>query len=243
MVLDELGFVGFGNFGQFIVPHLKPYFNVTVYDHKDVSGAATRLGVKVGTLEEVISKPKVLLGVPVQYLEEVLKEVGPKIKPGTLVLDVSSVKVKPINLMLKYLNDEVQIVGTHPLFGPQSGKNGIKGLNFVICPVRYNKTDKLIDLFGNKLELNVMIRTPEEHDRQMAYVQGITHFVGRALNHMDIPDVEQKTPAYQFLLDIKRNLGGDSWDLFLTIENENPFARPVREHLMEELQKLDDQLQ
>lgn len=145
--------------------------------------------------------------------------------------------------MLKYLNDEVQIVGTHPLFGPQSGKNGIKGLNFVICPVRYNKTDKLIDLFGNKLELNVMIRTPEEHDRQMAYVQGITHFVGRALNHMDIPDVEQKTPAYQFLLDIKRNLGGDSWDLFLTIENENPFARPVREHLMEELQKLDDQLQ
>lgn len=240
--LGELGFVGFGNFGRFIIPYLRPYYDITVYDKVDIRGEATRLHVRYGTLEEVLAKPRIVLGVPVQYLEELLKEIGHLIKPGTLVMDVSSVKVKPISLMRQYLHEEVQIIGTHPLFGPQSGKNGIAGLNLVICPVRSTKTDQLVELFGNKLGLNVMIRTPEEHDKQMAYVQGITHFVGRALNHMDIPDVEQKTPAYQFLLDIKKNLGGDSWDLFLTIENENPYAREVRERLLAELHKLDDQL-
>ena len=42
------------------------------------------------------------------------------------------------------------------------------------------------------------------HDQQMAYVQALTHFIGRAVNDMDIPDVEQKTVAYQYLLDIKK---------------------------------------
>jgi prephenate dehydrogenase len=77
---------------------------------------------------------------------------------------------------------------------------------------------------------------------QMAYVQALTHFVGRAVNEMDIPDVEQKTPAYQYLLDIKRNLGQDSWDLFLTIENENPYAQKVRQDFLNELETLNKKL-
>lgn len=55
---------------------------------------------------------------------------------------------------------------------------------------------------------------------------------------MDIPDIEQKTPAYQYLLDIKRNLGKDSLDLFLTIERENPYSEEVLGGFMAELNKL-----
>jgi prephenate dehydrogenase len=91
--------------------------------------------------------------------------------------------------------------------------------------------------------LNVLERTPVTHDKQMAYVQALTHFIGRSINQMDIPDVEQKTPAYQYLLDIKRNLGQDSMDLFLTIEIENPFAKEVREHFLQELQVLNSYLE
>jgi prephenate dehydrogenase len=76
----------------------------------------------------------------------------------------------------------------------------------------------------------------------MAYVQALTHFIGRTINEMDIPDVEQKTPAYQYLLDIKRNLGKDSMDLFLTIELENPFAKEVREQFLEKLNDLNNML-
>ena len=144
--------------------------------------------------------------------------------------------------MLKHLPKNVEIIGTHPLFGPQSGKNGIAGLNLVICPVRTKRNGNLSRFFSRELKLNVLERTPLDHDKQMAYVQALTHFIGRAVNQMDIPDVEQKTPAYQYLLEIKRNLGQDSMDLFLTIENENPFAKDVRDRFIEELVKLNKTL-
>ncbi len=238
----ELGFIGFGNFGKFIMPYLKPYFNVTVYDRLNFSSEAVTAGVKWGTLEETASKEYVALAVPVQYLEELLLQIKHSVKPKALVFDLSSVKVKPIELMLKYLPSTVDIIGTHPLFGPQSGKNGIAGLNMVICPVRTKKNGILQRFFAEELKLNVMERTPVVHDKQMAYVQALTHFVGRAVNAMDIPDVEQKTPAYQYLLDIKRNLGQDSMELFLTIELENPFAKEVRDNFIEELNNLNKAL-
>ncbi|MCU0430358.1 MAG: prephenate dehydrogenase [Cytophagaceae bacterium] len=239
----ELGFIGFGSFGQFIIPHLRPHFQISVFDRMDLSQRAQELGVEWSTIERVSSCEMVALAVPVQFLEEVLIEITPFIKPDALIMDLSSVKVKPVQLMLKYLPASVDVVGTHPLFGPQSGKHGIAGLNMVVSPVRGSRAQEVMRFFSQYLKLNVLERTPENHDRQMAYVQALTHFVGRAVNAMDIPDVEQKTPAYQYLLDIKRNLGQDSWDLFFTIENENPFAKDIREQFLKELHQLQGMLE
>jgi len=240
--MEEIGIIGFGNFGQFIVPFLKPYFKISVFDKTDFSTDARKAGVEWASLENVISKGIVVLGVPVQFLEELLIEIKEHINPHALVVDVSSVKVKPIDLMLKYLPETTDIIGTHPLFGPQSGKNGIAGLNLVVCPVRNTKNGSFVRFFSKLLKLNVLERTPVLHDQQMAFVQALTHFVGRAINEMDIPDVEQKTPAYQYLLNIKRNVGQDSMDLFYTIELENPFAKEVRSQFLEKLNKLNDKL-
>ena len=242
-MLQEISFIGFGNFGQFIVKHLTPYTRVYAHDVRDLSKRAAELGVTwVASMDEALNKQVIILCVPVQFLEPLLQTIGSKINPDSLVVDVASVKVKPVELMKKYLPAETNLVALHPLFGPQSGKNGIMGLNIVACEVRYPKFDKVVDFLENQLKLNVLIRTPEIHDQQMAYVQALTHFVGRAVNEMDIPDVEQKTPAYQYLLDIKRNLGQDSWDLFLTIENGNPYAAKVRQDFLKELEALNVKL-
>jgi prephenate dehydrogenase len=238
----SVGVIGFGNFGQFIVKFLTPYVEISVYDRTDYSNEAKRLGVIWSNLHDVVKKDIVILGVPVQFLEPLLVEIKDIINPEALVMDVSSVKVKPLQLLEKYLPETTDIIGTHPLFGPQSGKNGIAGLNLVLCPVRNTKISNIAHFFSKKLKLNILERTAEVHDRQMAYVQALTHFIGRTINEMDIPDVEQKTPAYQYLLDIKRNLGKDSMDLFLTIELENPFAKEVREQFLEKLNDLNNML-
>lgn len=240
--MKELGLIGLGSFGQFMVPHLKPYFEVSAYNRSDRSADAERLGIDYVSLESAASKEIVILSVPVQFLEEMLVKIKGFVKPGAIIVDVSSVKVKPVELMQQHLPDDVEIIATHPLFGPQSGKNGIEGLNMVISPVKTTKARNLDRFLREELKLNVLERTPEVHDKQMAYVQALTHFVGRAVNEMDIPDVEQKTKAYQYLLDIKRTLGQDSMDLFMTIENENPYAKEVREHFISELVKLDEKL-
>lgn len=240
--MKELGLIGFGSFGQFIAPILTKYFKLSVYDFIDRSKEATKVGATLSSLEEVSSKEYLIYCIPVQYLEEVLQQTASLVNPKGVCVDVSSVKVKPIELMKKYLPETVEIVGTHPLFGPQSGKNGVEGLNIVLCPVRTNKARNFERFFFHELGLNVLVRTPDLHDQQMAYVQALTHFIGRAVNGMDIPDVEQKTPAYQYLLNIKRNLGSDSMDLFQTIENENPYAKDVRDGFMNALKQIDDSL-
>jgi prephenate dehydrogenase len=240
--MESLGIIGFGSFGQFMTQHLKPYFNISVYNRSDKSEAAKEYEVPYQSLEYVASLQNVIVCVPVQFMEEMLSKIAPLISKGARVIDVSSVKVKPVELMQKYLPKHCEIIATHPLFGPQSGKDGIKGLNMVLCPGKRSTTLQLERFFRDELGLNVLIRTPEVHDIQMAYVQALTHFVGRAVNEMDIPDVEQKTPAYQYLLNIKKNLGGDSYDLFLTIEQENPYAKGVRESFLKELNKLHDAL-
>ena len=240
--MKSLGIIGFGSFGQFITPHLQSHFNISVYNRSDKSEKAKKLGVKYESLEYVASMDHVIVCVPVQFMEEMLIKIAPMVSEGAKIIDVSSVKVKPVALMKKYLPKHCEIIATHPLFGPQSGKNGIKGLNMVLCPGERRTTLELERFFKDELGLKVLIRTPDVHDKQMAYVQALTHFVGRAVNEMDIPDVEQKTPAYQYLLDIKRNLGGDSYDLFLTIEQENPYAKGVREQFINELTKLNKSL-
>lgn len=44
--------------------------------------------------------------------------------------------------------------------------------------------------------------TPEEHDREMAYVQGISHFIGRALKHISIPDAPLATKSYEHMREL-----------------------------------------
>lgn len=240
--MAKVGVLGFGSFGQFIVKHLVPHFEVVVWNRSDRSEIADAYGVKQVSVQDACEADIVIPCVPVQFLRALLKDMSSHLSSGTWVVDVSSVKVKPLQMMEELLPSDVEIIGTHPLFGPQSGKDGIEGLNLVICPGKRDINLKLHHFFTEKLGLNVLERTPEVHDRQMAYVQALTHFIGRAVNEMDIPDVEQKTPAYQSMLDIKRNLGKDSLDLFYTIEKENPFAREVREHFINELEKLNASL-
>lgn len=240
--MKRIGLLGFGSFGQFMVKHLTPHYEVVIWNRSDRKGEAEALGVAQVSMEEACNNDIVIPCVPVQYLEALLKEMAPFIKSGTWVIDVSSVKVRPLEMMREHLPEGLELIGTHPLFGPMSGKNGVEGLNMVICPSKEEIDKKLIRFFEEKLKLNVLVRTPEVHDQQMAYVQALTHFIGRAVNEMDIPDVEQKTKAYEYLLDVKRTLGKDSLDLFHTIENENPYAKEVRDGFIEELTKLNDSL-
>lgn len=234
----RVGLIGFGNFGQFIAPHLRKHCVVTVYDTRQIDAEARSCSVRVGSLAEVAAQPLVIFAVPVQYLAQILADCRAFIRPDALVLDVSSVKLRPLALLEKHLPATAEIIGTHPLFGPQSGKQGLAGLNLVLCPTRTTRLEALAVFCRDVLQLNVILREPGEHDARMAYVQALTHFIGRALKGMDIPDGAQKTVAYQSLLNLKNNLGGDSWDLFLTIERENPFAADVRERFLRELQIL-----
>lgn len=240
--MKKVGIVGFGNFGQFMTKHLKKYFEIIVFDSKSIEESAKRMGVSVGTKDDITSCDIVIFAVPVQYLEVSLLEFGSRIKPGALVVDVSSVKVKPVELMTKLLAGNVQILATHPLFGPQSGKIGINGLKIVVSPVRVENFNKIKKFLAGDLGLTVLEKTPEEHDRGMAYVQGLTHYIGKAISDMKIPSFDVNTPNYDNLLKVIATVKDDSPDLFYTLQKENPFAGIVREEFIVKLESINSML-
>jgi len=240
--MQSLSIIGFGTFGQFIAPYLVPHFHVFAWSRSNYESQALSLHVHWSALDEALQKEIIILCTNISFFEDFLKAHSHAVNPHAIVVDVASVKLKPVELMLKYLPATCEIVGTHPLFGPQSGKNGIEGLNFVVCPVRTSKMDCIVRFASEQLKLNVLLRTAEEHDKEMAYVQGLTHFIARALSAMDVKEFEMKTRAYERLLDVKNFLGGDSWELFTSIENDNPFAIHIREQFKVELQNLEQKL-
>jgi prephenate dehydrogenase len=236
--MKSLGLVGFGQFGQLAARVLKDHFDVMVTDASAAAKAAARAqGVRIGALAEVAGCEVVIVAAPVVVMREVFSAIAPHVKPGALVMDVGSVKMLPVQLMTELLPSHVDIVATHPLFGPQSAKSGLDGLRFVVCPVRGDRHEK-VAAFGRSLGLAVTVTTPEEHDREMAYVQALTHLIGRSLVNIGIPDEQLKTQSYQHLLELCGLIGADTFELFTAIQTQNPFAAEVVSEFVAEAQSL-----
>ena len=225
-----LGLMGVGAFGRLMLKHLIPHFDIRAFDPSPEAVAyGKEIGLAMVTPAEVAQAEIVILGPPVRKMEEAIGMIRDHLKPGTLVLDVGSVKYNIAKLMDETLPAHVDIVCTHPLFGPQSGKNGIAGLKMVVCPVRGNdeKAQKVADFLRSKLDLNVFVITPEEHDREIATVMGLAHMIAKVLLEMEPLPRNLTTKSYEKILEGVDMLRYDSMELFLAIEQDNPFVGEV----------------
>lgn len=246
----SVSILGFGAFGRFMAKHLTPHVAVSTFD-RDPNAVSVE-DVRRVSLAEAAAADAIVLAVPVQHMEPVLRDLAPLLaktlaaRAGEppLVLDVASVKLKPVELMTRLLPPNVPIIATHPLFGPESGKHGIENLPLAFCPVRADAdlVASVRSFLADTLRLRVIDISPDEHDRQMAYVQGLTHLISRAVGEMHLPDTPLATAAYERFLAMRSNLRADSWELFVTIERENPYAKAVRDELRRTLDEIERRL-
>ena len=139
--------------------------------------AKQQLGVEVASsVEAVKSTDAVLLSVPIESFEEVVKEISPYVQPEQVVIDITSVKVLPVAVMHKHLKTGL-VLGAHPLFGP--GAKGVANQNFVLTPTN-DKERTLAQKIREYLETRggrVSLMTPEEHDEKMTVILGLSHFI------------------------------------------------------------------
>jgi prephenate dehydrogenase len=240
---ESLGLIGVGSFGFFAAQHLAPHFDLVMHDAAiDVSLMARELGACSGNLGAAAACDIVMLAVPVQKMRKALEDIAPQLKPNALVLDVASVKTRPIAAMLEILPPGVSIVGTHPLFGPQSGKNGVAGLNIAICEVRGGRAPEIARFCTEKLGLRVTNTTPEEHDREAAYVQGLTHMLAKIVVSLDLPPMRFPTRTFELLQQMVEMVRYDSEELFRAIESENPFSEEAKLAFFTAAKELEDKL-
>lgn len=236
----SLGIIGIGAFGAFMLKHVTPYFDVVIHDpFRDLTPLEQRFRVRAVSLEEAARQDVVVLAVPVQKLADVVQQIAPFLRPDALLMDVCSVKVKPTATLVKYAPPEMDIVSVHPLFGPNSGAKGIHGLVASVMNIRGRRMAEVALFLRRELGLKAVVTTPERHDREMAYVQGLTHLIGRSIVGLKLPErMRQTTPTFDHLMNMVNVIKDDSDDLFRAIEAENPFARDVKDGFLARLRAM-----
>ena len=142
-----IGIMGFGRFGQFMAKTFAKHGRVVATSRSDYTDIANNMGVTYVPLSDLTSFLEeeldvIVLATSIVSFEGTLKNLathltkyigkkGNEQKKGPLIVDVLSVKEHPRQMMLDLLPKECDIVCTHPMFGPDSAKNGWRGLNFV----------------------------------------------------------------------------------------------------------------
>ncbi len=236
---QTLGILGLGGFGSLMAKHLAPHFDVAAFDPSQTTAErAAALGISYETLPHIAARDIVVLAMPIPRMQESIAAIKPHLKQGALVLDVGSVKIKPVQWMRAGLPETVDIVATHPLFGPQSAPVSVKGQNIAVCPVRGERTECVEAFLRDVLELNVMHTTPEEHDYEVAHIQGLTHMFGRILDEMGPLPRRMTTKSFDLIMESSEIVRGNSLELFLSIEKENPFAADVHRKFFQKVEEL-----
>jgi prephenate dehydrogenase len=237
-----LGIIGVGAFGEFMLKHISPYFDISVFDaRRDLTDVGTLYNVKIKNLEDVARCDVVILSVPVQEIETVTRQIVSFLRPGQLVMDVASVKCMPTDILKREIPEGIDIVSLHPLFGPQSGRLGINGMNVAVVNVRGIRGPCVID-YLKRLNLTVFETTAEKHDQQMAYVMGLTHMIAKVFKKIDVPEIAMETKTFALLREAISFVIDDSDELFYAIQRDNPYVDGTKEAFFTAVKELEVKL-
>ena len=241
LFLMKIGVYGLGRFGSFWAKLLAESGNSVCAYSRHVHQIPD--GVRLVSEEEVLNMPYIFFAVSISSFESVLKRVGDKINKESIVMDTCSVKTYPAKWMKEQLPEEVYKIATHPMFGPDSGANGVEGLPIVMCPISKidQRYESVKDLFLS-LDLNVLEMSEREHDQAAAYSQGVTHFVGRTLDLMQMKPTPIATQGYRALMNIVEQTCNDPIQLFYDLQRYNPYAKEMRLSLQVAIEKILNRL-
>ena len=133
--MKTLGLIGFGRFGQLLYQQLKGAIEIQIYDPVTMKKLTSK-GLPFSQLKKVCKNELIILAVPVSQIESVCQEIKPHLKSQSIIMDVCAVKTYPLQVMAKHFSNEVQILGSHPLFGPDSVKESMHDHLMIITPYR-----------------------------------------------------------------------------------------------------------
>ncbi|MCC7292225.1 MAG: bifunctional chorismate mutase/prephenate dehydrogenase [Phycisphaerales bacterium] len=201
------------------------------------------LDTELTPVEAAKAADVVVVSVPIDATEQVIRQVGPHVRAEALLMDVTSVKEAPLKAMLEA--SRASVVGTHPMFGP--GVHSLQGQRVVLCKGRgedaYAWVRKMLSARG----LTLTESTPQEHDRAMGLVQVLTHFqtqvLGLALARLGVnldETLRFTSPAYLMELYVAARHFAQSPQLYGPIEMRNPIKGTVTQTFITAAAELAD---
>lgn len=181
----------------------------------------------------------VVVAVPIAETAKVVAEVAPHVRAGKCLIDVTSIKHAPMQAMLSHAPDGVEVVGTHPMFGPSG--DDFDRQKVVLCRGRgqagFDRVRRLFEGFGAE----TIEATPEEHDAQMALIQVLVHektmVLGSVLERLKAHlgrSLQFASPIYRTELSMIGRMFSQQAELYADILTVNPEGEKVSHYFEQE---------
>ena len=199
---------------------------------------AMGLGEGASAIEVASRNDLVVLAVPIDVTVDVVKAIAPSVRKGACLMDITSIKRAPLEAMLQAAPEGVDVIGTHPMFGPHG--DDFDRQKVVLCKgrgdVAFARVKKLYESFGAE----TIEASAEEHDAQMALIQVLVHektmVLGSVLERLKADlgrSLQFASPIYRTELAMIGRMFSQRAELYADILTVNPEA-PRLSHVFEQ---------
>lgn len=197
-----------------------------------VAGRSTKLTPKkLAAMADIV-----IVSVPPRATARIINEIREAVKPSSLLCDFTSIKEAPLKEMLN--RKKGGVLGMHPLFGPLV--SSMKGQKIVFCHGRDDNWKKFLKNIFEKNGAKIIEMNAREHDRQMAMIQAMTHFVSiafaKVLQKQKIePQNDFSTPVFRLQAMLMGRVLGANPSLYSDLQVENEAYKKVLEEYVKEV--------
>ncbi len=228
---------GSDGLGKTLIYYFRDEFTVYISgrDHKKGRLVADELGVNyiesnagLANISDIL-----IISVPIQHTSDVIREVAPFMKDGSVMIDVTSIKEEPSRTMREVLPETIEYIPTHPVFGPRTTE-----LDNQVIVLTADKKGKWYDRVYKYLaskNMRIIETTPEKHDFMMSIVQVLTHFSFISTAYafeklkVDISETEDyESPIYNLMIDVIARIVAQNPYLTYNIQSMNSNGPNIR---------------
>jgi prephenate dehydrogenase len=229
--MKEIAIIGAGGrMGSWITKYFvnNKNFSIKVYD-KNMDSIERQVNIKIEIDFNMCIKDSdiVILCIPLRISPQMIAECSQKMKPNSVLIDISSIKSKSFKSLAKIQNS-ISPICIHPMFGP--GASHTSRLKTIFIPVRnYTKEVELVGQLFPNFEI-LPIENAIKHDHIMAVVLGLNHYMNIIFADVISSHIYKNLEFYsgntfriQYIL--AESILNDDIDLLNSLFIENPFIK------------------
>ncbi len=184
-----------------------------------------------------------VIAVPIDDTVKVAKELVGKLRPGSTLVEISSVKTQTLPALKKLVGKRVSLLSIHPLFGP--ALESTRGMKVAVIVGKGGADGPEASLAARLFpEARIIPMSLSEHDRSMAVVLSLTHilnvvYAGTASRFLTPEEfMRVSTPNSSMQLTLAEAVLAQDARLSFAIQAGNPYSKEVARAASRELKSV-----
>ena len=250
MIKMNVGIIGgTDGLGKTLVYYFRDEFSVFITGRDHVKGKEVADELNVSYIESNAGLANIsdilVISVPIEHTSDVIREVAPFMKSGSVMIDVTSVKEEPAKTMAEVLPENIEYIPTHPIFGPRT--TFLDNQVIVLTADRKGKWYEKVYNYLESKNMRIIETTAAKHDYMMSIVQVLTHFsfisTASAIEKLrvDISETEDyESPIYNLMIDMIARIVAQNPYLTYNIQSMNNNGPKIRNTFAEAVSELRD---